>query len=72
MKQLDTLALLTMTDAEIKQRFEEFVVAEEEQGLIDIKFAVASSPDSTVVDAMRQLMMIKSMRDVGQLQQYHD
>ena len=72
MTKLDTLALLNMNDAEIKQLFEEFITAENSNGLIDIKFAVASSPDSTVVDAMRQLMMIHSMRDANQLSVYND
>lgn len=72
MTKLDTLALLTASDADIKLQFEEFIQAEKQNGLMDVKFAIASSPDSTVVDAMRQMMMIHSMREAGQLQAFHD
>lgn len=64
--------LLTATDEEVKQQFEEFIQTEKHKGLADVKFAMASSAESTVVDAMRQIMMLKSLRAAGQLQEFHD
>lgn len=72
MTNLDSLALLTASEADVKQQFESFIQAEQQKGLVDLKFVIGSSPDSTVVDAMRQLMVIHAMREAGQLQAFND
>lgn len=72
MTKLDPMALLNAPDADIKQQFEDFIRSEKENGLVDIKFAIAPSQDSTVVDAMRQLMVVHSMREAGLLPAFND
>jgi hypothetical protein len=72
MTKLDGMALLTASDADIKLNFEEFIKAEQQNGLVDVKFAISSGPESTVVAAMRQMMLIHSMRQAGQLLPFND
>jgi uncharacterized protein (DUF2235 family) len=72
MTKLDGMALLTASDADIKLHFEEFIKAEQQNGLVDVKFAIAQDPESTVIDAMRQMMVISAMRKAGQLQSFND
>jgi DNA gyrase inhibitor GyrI len=72
MTELAGMALLTASDADIRQQFEGFIKTEKQNGLVDVKFAIAQSPESTVIDAMRQMMMISGMSLAGQLKPYND
>ena len=63
--------VLKMTEEEIREHFKKFIENEVENGgLVDLKFSVGG--EGTVVDTLRQLLMIKVMKESGKLEQYHD
>lgn len=63
--------VLKMTAEEVREHFKKFIKDEvENSGLIDLKFSVGG--EGTVVDTLRQLLMIKVMKEAGKLETYHD
>lgn len=65
-------ALATLPEADIRQYFNSWVQEERENGLVDIKFALAGFGDGTVLDVMRQLLCIQAMKGTSHLTPFHD
>lgn len=72
MSSLTVSKLRSLSEAEIRSAFDQFMTEEKEKGLVDIKFAVASNDNSTVVEAMREILVIEAASQSGQSSQFQD
>jgi len=65
-------ALATFSEIEVRACFDSWVENEQQNGLVDIKFALSTIGDGMVVDVMRQLLCIQADRAAGKHETFFD
>lgn len=72
MAQLTVSRLRSMSEADVRAAFERFMKAEQASGLQDIKFAVSADEQASVVEAMREILLIEAAADIGHSRPFVD
>lgn len=72
MSTLTVSKLRSSSEAEIRAAFDQYMAEEKEKGLVDIKFAISSNDSSTVVEAMREILVIEAASQEGLSTPYQD